>query len=145
MTFGEKNIIAIGASSLIAGGAYFSWLILNWSQSGTIPEPKLWIVMTYLALQIGLSFLVSLTWNKRAQPNSELNDKRTIMDERDRLVNTKTEAGASHVYLFLIFIAVLGWFAHHNTPVLIHSLIGAFLMGDLFRTGLQVFNYNRAY
>ena len=145
MPFWEKNVVVIGTASLITGCVYFGWLIINWIASGQIPDPSLLVILTCLALQITLAVSGILIFNVQGAKANSSDIPPKGQDERDRLINMKTEAQAGHLYYLLIFATILGWFIHDSASLLVHSLIGAFLVGDLFRCGLQVFNYNRAY
>lgn len=145
MVFWEKNFIVIGASSFIAGLVYFGWLATASLAQGSIAEPKAFMVAGYIILQVALAAVGIWLWDMKSRASEDVDGSSDGMDERDRLINMKTEAGASHVYYILIFAMMLFWFKHGDASILIHSLVAAFLLGDIYRSALQVFNYNRAY
>lgn len=145
MSFWERNFVVIGTSSLIAGLAYFGLLIIDWQPQGQLPEPELWKVAGYVLLQFTLSAIGIVIWDRFAREPVSENLQVSGMDERDAMINLKTEAGSSHVYYWLTFTMLFLWFWHGSASMLIHTLVLAFCLGDLFRSGLQIFNYNRAY
>ncbi len=145
MVFWEKNFIVIGVAAFLSGAVYFGWLTVTSLAQGSLAEPSALMVAGYVILQVVLAALGIWLWDLKSKASAEVEDTPDGMDERDRLINMKTEAGASHVYYILIFAMMLFWFKHGDASMLMHSLIAAFLIGDLYRCALQVQNYNRAY
>ncbi|WOR14088.1 hypothetical protein RYZ27_09945 [Hyphomonas sp. FCG-A18] len=145
MSFWERNYIIVGIASFVAGAIYFGWAFSLWVSSGVVPEPRLIMLVVYVLVQFGISVAGILIFAMRSGDLTDDSLPPDGMDERDRLVNLKTEAGAAHIYYILIFSMVVIWFWHGSTAILIHSLIGAFLISDMIRCVLQTFNYNRAY
>lgn len=145
MVFWEKNFIVIGVAAFLSGAVYFGWLIVSSLAQGSLAEPSALMIAGYVILQVVLAGLGIWLWDLKSKASADVEDSPDGMDERDRMINLKTEASSLHIYTILIFAMMLFWFKHGDVSILMHSLVGAFVLGDLYRCGLQVYNYNKAY
>ncbi|MEL6860851.1 MAG: hypothetical protein AAGL11_03365 [Pseudomonadota bacterium] len=144
MAVWEKNSIIFGLGSLIGGLLYFSIVAWQSMVTGALVAPNFGIWISYIVLQLCVSFFGAWLMTKHAKAAGEaLPDKGE--DERDQLIRMRAEGMQGHIMSGLVFLAMALWFIHGNSAIMFHSLVGALVLSEIARAAWQVFNYNRAY
>lgn len=143
MAFWERVYWAAVVSILLAGGYYFFEVGGQTLATGSIAAPSLKVFLTYIILQVVLMvvMIVGLTVLARMLDSGDPAPEQP--DERDRMIKTRSEAGASHVTATVIVIALLAYFRHQDGALLFHSALAALMLGELSRCVLQIISYRR--
>lgn len=143
MSFWERNTVILGFGSLIAGSYYAALVILQSLALGHVAPPDLGTLISYIVLQVAVSVAGIAISATRASRSGDLVGLRGGMDERDQIVKTRSEAGASHVVAAAVVCALIGWFFHHSPNLLFHTVLAGLIVGELARAVMQLLNYRQ--
>ena len=143
MPYWERNTAILGLGSLIGGAYYVAMVLMQSMAIGAVAPPSLFTFNSYFVLQIAISAIGVSVSTAQASKGGELAGLPGGMDERDRFVKTKSEAGFGHLLSAVMFLALAAWFLHHNASLLFHSVVVGHVIAELGRAGLQLASYRR--
>ncbi len=143
MALWEKTYWVIAVSIVISGGYYFSNVLRASLELGAIVPPNVTLFITYIAIQVILAItgIIAVTVIDRMRESEDTEEP--FLDERDKIVKTKSEAGAGHVTATIVVIALLAFFHHGDGNLLFHSVLAGLMLGEMARCLMQIISYRQ--
>ncbi|MEG3175752.1 hypothetical protein U1872_05885 [Sphingomonas sp. RB3P16] len=136
MAFREKmSWLSLGGILLAFGPYFFSLTVLGQPPSALSAAragPFLGVILVLVCAMIVASIAVAL---------SNLRDAQAPSDERDRLIARRAVAISYPVLLTAIFAALATLFFGAGQAVLVNAILGAIVLGELTRCGVEVAGY----
>jgi|UPI00053ED856 hypothetical protein len=135
MPFREKIAWLSAGGILVAFGPYFALVAMRQPTTALGPATAagfLAVIATLVAVMTVASILVALT---------NLRDAQQPSDERDRAIARRALAFAYPVLLTALFAALATLFLGASLPVLTNAVLGAIVLGELTRCGVEILGY----
>ena len=138
MAFQEKMALAMAGILTVTGASYFAWVFWAMTKLGHLPPPILPFLVVFVILIIVAATIMAAGF-AIANP-AEAN---TPLDERERLIQFKSEARSGRVLAFFVLMGLIDFAVFHNGNRMFHIAFFALIVSQIIEYGLTVLSYRR--
>lgn len=138
MGFQEKMAWAMMIILIVTGAAYYSLVFQTSAAIGATAPPILPLMIGYVVFLVVLAIIASI--GIAITKPSEAN---TALDEREQLIQFKSEAWSGRAMAFLVLCALLDFGVYGDGNRLFHAIFASLIIGQIAEYGFQIFFYRR--
>ena len=138
MTTNFRADVFSGSFAILAGvfhlGVYWGW----WWEPPADGQTFFWRIGLTVVLMVVVAIIVGIV-------SGILNRNTSERDERETLVSTRSMRNVAFIYSGALAIIMMEAFESSDPMVLVHGIIGAFIIGEIVRLGSMAYYMRRGY